>query len=517
MKVPGLITAGLALGGLLATSPRAQETVQSQEESTVQETGIAPPATSDSALLTYKSSLPPSNTFYATRGLSQTPSAEPIGQGRLVIGLTGTWYQQDRNFPGAPPKDANIFTGIGAADFGLNRFVDLFASLTGYGTTDWETDSASGLGVVGTGLHFTLPTFQTAPLWLAVEGGVYYGIAENPINFNGADGYDYFETRTDLDFLVKLLQTVAVGEDALGFRLHANEGIVTSIESGKDPIMLLAAGAQMNLLSMVLGFEAHSRTFFDDIDMVRDPVWITPSVEIRVPYNLNLTFGGDISLTSTRKHSGGERALEPYRLFTGIAFSFDTQAAKKREAMIKQQRDAMAKAELQRRTDSLAMQQDSLAMKARQDSLALADARKRLQEERAKRTNAENQLLSTGTLPLDTVYFRTGSSEISLNSTPYLKVIADMLAKYPKLQIEVAGHTDNKGNAEYNRRLSQARADAVAAYMIVQQPSLKGVVTSKGYGETQPVADNATESGRKLNRRTELRVLNRVALKEYNP
>ncbi|MDB5047165.1 MAG: putative outer membrane protein OmpA family [Fibrobacteres bacterium] len=471
----------------------------------------------DSALAAYKSWLPPSNTFYALNGLSQTSSAEAVGLGRLVIGLTGTWYQQQRTFPGAPPKDGNIFSGIGAASFGLNRFVDLFASLSGYGTTNYTTDSGSGLGVVGGGLHGTLPTFQSSPLWLAAEVGVYQGISENPIDFNHADGYDYFETRTDLDFMVKLLQTLAVGEEAMGIKIHANEGIVTSTESGKDPLMLLAAGAQMNLLTMILGIEAHSRTFFDDIDLTEDPVWFTPSVQFRTPFDLNLSLGADFSVASTRSDSGNTRALEPWRLFAGLAFTFDTQAGKKREAAAKAKQEAMAKAQLEMKVDTLAMKQDSLTRQAAQDSMALVESQKSLQEERAKRTAAENQLLNTGMLLLDTVYFQTGNSVLSLNSKPYLKVIATMLTKYPKLQIEVAGHTDNVGGAEYNQRLSQSRAQAVAAYLIDREPSLKGTVTAKGYGETQPVADNATEDGRKLNRRTELRVLNRVALKEYNP
>jgi outer membrane protein OmpA-like peptidoglycan-associated protein len=77
------------------------------------------------------------------------------------------------------------------------------------------------------------------------------------------------------------------------------------------------------------------------------------------------------------------------------------------------------------------------------------------------------------------------------------------LDKWGNVNIEVAGHTDNKGSDKYNMRLSQERAEAVRNYLIS-----KGIaadrLTAKGYGESQPVADNATDEGRFKNRRVEL-------------
>jgi outer membrane protein OmpA-like peptidoglycan-associated protein len=157
-----------------------------------------------------------------------------------------------------------------------------------------------------------------------------------------------------------------------------------------------------------------------------------------------------------------------------------------------------------------------MANKARQDSIALAEAAKRLAEEKAKRSDAEKQLLSTGLLLMDAVYFETGKTTISINSKPYLNIIAKMLVKYPKLNIEVSGHTDNVGGAAYNQNLSQGRSQAVRDYMVTVAPELNGHLTAKGYGMTQPKATNATAAGRTLNRRTELQVLNKDALAEYN-
>jgi OOP family OmpA-OmpF porin len=144
------------------------------------------------------------------------------------------------------------------------------------------------------------------------------------------------------------------------------------------------------------------------------------------------------------------------------------------------------------------------------------DAERRLAEERSKRTEMEDQLLTTGLLVLDAVYFETARTDISINSKPYLDMLAKMLTKYPKLEIEVAGHTDHVGTESYNQRLSQGRAAAVKDYLIGAEPSLAGRLTARGYGEGMPKADNNTADGRMHNRRTELQVLNKEALQEYN-
>jgi outer membrane protein OmpA-like peptidoglycan-associated protein len=74
----------------------------------------------------------------------------------------------------------------------------------------------------------------------------------------------------------------------------------------------------------------------------------------------------------------------------------------------------------------------------------------------------------------------------------------------PDVKVEIAGHTDWTGSDAYNLKLSNARADAVMQYLIS-----KGVkadnLTARGYGETQPIADNNTDEGRAKNRRVELR------------
>lgn len=81
--------------------------------------------------------------------------------------------------------------------------------------------------------------------------------------------------------------------------------------------------------------------------------------------------------------------------------------------------------------------------------------------------------------------------------------VADILLRYRDTSMVVAGHTDSIGDANYNQRLSEYRAQSVANYLVSQ-----GVqsyrISSVGYGESMPVASNSTESGRRLNRRVEL-------------
>lgn len=524
------------------------------------QTDVDPPVTAKIEANTDIHVVAPTNTFFGTRGLSQTASAEALGEGRLTFGTYGSWYQQQRSFLGVPNKNANIFTGIGSISLGINRQIDVFASLSGFGSTDYESDSAAGLSTVGGGIQGTLPLPQKNPIRMAAQLGIYQGFSENAINQNNADGFNYFETRTGLDFMAKLIQTITLGHENAGFKLHFNEGLVTSAENNTDALLLLGVGAQINIFAAVLGIEAHSRTPFNDIAVATDPLWITPSMQFRTPYSLNITLGGDISLSDNRNDAANTRALEPYRLFAGMAFTFDTEYGKRAAAKAEEQREAAERNRLrtnnrdlknslidQSRADSLARlnqqaqsdssaafmaaktRQDSIAMadkarqdsvsradKARLDSLSLIDAQALLNEEKSKRSDAEKQLLSTGLLLLDAVYFETGKTDISINSKPYLNIIAKMLTKYPKLRIEVSGHTDNVGSESMNVTLSEGRAQSVATYMTTVAPELQNILSAKGYGYSQPKAENKTAAGRKLNRRTELQVLNKDVLSEYN-
>jgi outer membrane protein OmpA-like peptidoglycan-associated protein len=83
--------------------------------------------------------------------------------------------------------------------------------------------------------------------------------------------------------------------------------------------------------------------------------------------------------------------------------------------------------------------------------------------------------------------------------------IANVLIKYPQTVIRVEGHTDSTGSEGYNMDLSQRRADSVKN-LIVQRGLSTARIETMAYGETMPVADNSTETGRAMNRRVEIKV-----------
>lgn len=86
-----------------------------------------------------------------------------------------------------------------------------------------------------------------------------------------------------------------------------------------------------------------------------------------------------------------------------------------------------------------------------------------------------------------------------------LRTLATSLDKYPGSDILVVGHTDQVGPASYNQSLSERRASAAADYLVVQGVN-RDRVSTRGKGETEPIADNETERGRELNRRVEVAI-----------
>jgi Outer membrane protein and related peptidoglycan-associated (lipo)proteins len=104
------------------------------------------------------------------------------------------------------------------------------------------------------------------------------------------------------------------------------------------------------------------------------------------------------------------------------------------------------------------------------------------------------------------ITFATGSANISQSFNPVLDDVARVLKKYEKTTMLIEGHTDSKGSAEYNQQLSLNRAKAVRNNLVGNGVDSRRV-TTEGYGESMPVADNDTESGRQLNRRVELRIV----------
>lgn len=101
------------------------------------------------------------------------------------------------------------------------------------------------------------------------------------------------------------------------------------------------------------------------------------------------------------------------------------------------------------------------------------------------------------------ITFRTGSADLNPQFFKVLDGVAQVAKKYDKTIIEIAGHTDNVGGADYNRQLSQRRASSVTQYLMSRGVAEPRLMTAAG-GEDHPIASNSTEQGRAANRRVEV-------------
>jgi OmpA-OmpF porin, OOP family len=107
---------------------------------------------------------------------------------------------------------------------------------------------------------------------------------------------------------------------------------------------------------------------------------------------------------------------------------------------------------------------------------------------------------------LDNVHFDTDKASLRPDSFTQLKELLEYLQRHDDVKIEIAGHTDNVGTDAHNLKLSQDRANTIRTYLISK--GIKAIrLVAKGYGASEPVADNNTDNGRQLNRRTEVRFL----------
>jgi outer membrane protein OmpA-like peptidoglycan-associated protein len=110
---------------------------------------------------------------------------------------------------------------------------------------------------------------------------------------------------------------------------------------------------------------------------------------------------------------------------------------------------------------------------------------------------------------LSDVLFDTAQATLKPGAREKLARVSGILSSHPDLKIEVEGHTDSVGTDDYNQNLSLRRADSVRSYLVAQHITPQSI-TTKGFGEQQPVATNDTAAGRQRNRRVELVVSGEV-------
>lgn len=140
-------------------------------------------------------------------------------------------------------------------------------------------------------------------------------------------------------------------------------------------------------------------------------------------------------------------------------------------------------------------------------------ARQQDQSTAVRAVRQEDQLVII--MPSSTL-FDTNSTQLHPGAQNNLREVADMLKRYPHSDVIIGGHTDSTGNAAYNQRLSEERAEAVKAFLVAEgvDPTRLNI---RGYGETMPVASNETAAGRQQNRRVEFQIKPRAdeLVKQY--
>jgi outer membrane protein OmpA-like peptidoglycan-associated protein len=107
---------------------------------------------------------------------------------------------------------------------------------------------------------------------------------------------------------------------------------------------------------------------------------------------------------------------------------------------------------------------------------------------------------------LKSVLFELGTTDLVEESYNELNVVVDFLKTNPRVEIELEGHTDNRGDMNKNLVLSQQRVDKIKSYLVSKGITAKRI-SGKGYGGSRPIATSNTEEARKLNRRVEFRIV----------
>ncbi len=194
-------------------------------------------------------------------------------------------------------------------------------------------------------------------------------------------------------------------------------------------------------------------------------------------------------------------------------------AEAKRQAELTAAREAQMKAEAEAQAAQAASEAAAKQAALQAKEQAARDEAARAQAAtaalRAQILQQLNEVLQTTDTPrglvvnMADVLFETGKYALSQDAQLKLAKLTGIIQAHPGLNLAIEGYTDTTGSADFNLKLSQQRADAVRAFLISQGLSAD-TITSKGLGEANPVADNSTAAGRKLNRRVEIIVSGEV-------
>ncbi len=181
-----------------------------------------------------------------------------------------------------------------------------------------------------------------------------------------------------------------------------------------------------------------------------------------------------------------------------------TQALARQKAEAEQAAQALARQKAE--ADAARQASDAEAARARSDAQQAEQDKAALRERLRQQLNIilETRETARGLIVnMSDVLFDTGRATLRPGAREKLAKVAGIVLTYPGLNLEVEGHTDGIGAADYNQDLSERRASAVRAFLI-QEGISTGSIGARGYGKEQPVATNGTAAGRQQNRRVEL-------------
>lgn len=209
----------------------------------------------------------------------------------------------------------------------------------------------------------------------------------------------------------------------------------------------------------------------------------------------------DARLITLRKIAAEQQQAEIDARKAAELQAAQSQAEAQASAAAKAQADAQrARAEADAANARARAAEAAHAAQAAQDSAAQAreKLRQQLNSVLATQESARGLIVN-----MSDVLFDTGKYTLKPDTKVALARVSGILMAYPALKVQVEGHTDSVGGDDYNQKLSENRANTVAAFLTSQGVTQENV-TAKGFGKTRPVADNGTAQGRQQNRRVEL-------------
>jgi outer membrane protein OmpA-like peptidoglycan-associated protein len=241
-----------------------------------------------------------------------------------------------------------------------------------------------------------------------------------------------------------------------------------------------------------------------------------------------IQFAEDARLLSTQRQDAERIQQEKEAAAAKAKEEAEAQAAAeaKRQAELTAAKEAQMKAEAEAKAAQQKAAADAAAAKAAAEQSVL-QAKEQAAKDEAARAQAQtqalraqllkqlNDVLQTTDTPrglvvnMADVLFETGKYNLSNDAQLKLAKLSGIIQAHPGLNLAIEGYTDTTGSEDFNMKLSQQRADTVRQFLISQGLS-PDIITSKGLGPANPVADNGTPAGRKANRRVEIIVSGEV-------